>query len=213
MLVLFLSIIILIDFNNKANPVLLNYAKEVAILKSKYVITSTVKEKFVNKNINYQNLMITNENKAGEIITIDFDNQKINELLIDITDNLIVNLKDIEDGSFSNSKEVYYVPFGIVTRLPSLYWIGPKIPIKIKIIGSLDTNIITTVKNYGINNVLLEIKVMVSVNIRILLPFITDRINTIVEIPVITKIIQGKIPQYYGGIYTNGSNIYSQKVE
>lgn len=213
MLVLFLSFTILIYFNNKSKPILLSYVKEKVILKSKVIITDTVKQSFIDKELNYNDFLITSENSAGEIISIDFDNEKINKILIDITNGLVVDLKQVEKNSFLNNKEVYYIPFGIITGLPTSNWIGPQIPVKTTTVGSISSNVNTSVKTYGINSLMLQMNIIISVNTRILLPFVTERITTTVEVPVITKIIQGKIPQFYGGSYNTGSNIYSQDVE
>ena len=152
-------------------------------------------------------------NSKDEISFIDYDTLKINDLLNNITSNLIDNLKEVEDSAFLNNNTVYYIPFGAITNLISSNWIGPQIPIKVMTSGSVETKLETNIKEYGINNVILEIYINIDVNTNILLPYTTDNINVNYKVPVVKKVIDGKIPNVYGGLYSSSSNITSNTLE
>ena len=65
------------------------------------------------------------------------------------------------------------------------------------IIGDVVSNLETNVKEYGINNALIEIGVSVSVNSLVNLPFVSKKITVSTVIPLSLKLIQGNIPSYY----------------
>ena len=82
--------------------------------------------------------------------------------------------------------------------------IGPKIPIKLKMVGNVTSGITTEVEEYGINNSLITISMEVCVEIQVVLPLTTDYVSITNYIPLAIKLIQGKVPVYYGdGIVLN----------
>ena len=91
--------------------------------------------------------------------------------------------------------------------------IGPKIPIKLNLIGDVISNIETKVTNYGINNALLEIGVYVEVSSKINLPFISKTVKVSNVIPISMKVIEGKVPQMYLNGYTTNSNLIEKSTK
>ena len=57
----------------------------------------------------------------------------------------------------------------------------------------------TNVKEYGINNSLITVSVEIKVELMVILPFSTDYVNITNYVPIAIKLIQGKVPQVYGG--------------
>ena len=86
---------------------------------------------------------------------------------------------------------------------------GPKIPVRVEFVGSVLTNINTTIKEYGINNALIEMVIQIELKEKIILPILSKEILITNEVPVSYKIINGNIPNYYGEGISNNSNIYS----
>lgn len=178
-----------------------------------YLANSIVNEHYIEKNYKYEEFMTTTTNSSQEIISVDFDSVKINKILNEISNNLIIELRKIEESTFLNNNTVYYIPFGIITGLPSSNWIGPQIPIRIMTSGSVQTKINTMLKEYGINNILLDVAIEININTRILLPYTNKNVKINIKIPLIKKIIQGKIPTVYGGLYSTSSNILNENIE
>ena len=208
-LVFFNSVFMLITFNKITRPILLDYAKNKIELETKVLITKTI-----NNELNdYENLFKVINNSDKEIVLLDYDTIKINKILNNITLNLINNLKSIEDSTFSNNNTIYYIPFGAITGLGTSSWIGPQIPIKIMTSGNVESKLITNLKEYGINNLVLEIYVDINVNTNILLPYTNGYVNVNYKVPIIKKIIEGKIPSVYGGMYSTSSNIINDLIE
>ena len=75
--------------------------------------------------------------------------------------------------------------------------IGPKIPVKLNMVGDILTDIETKVTDYGINNVVIEVIVKVEVYEQVILPFGAKKVTINTDIPIALKLIQGEIPSYF----------------
>ena len=73
--------------------------------------------------------------------------------------------------------------------------------------------VLTKIKEYGINNCLIEMNLVIEIKQQIMLPLISKKIKIINDIPISYKVINGKIPEYYSGSLSKGSNIYSIPIE
>ena len=122
---------------------------------------------------------------------------------------------DYYDEYLSSNKDyfVLMVPFGIASNKIYFSNLGPKIPVRIKTIGSILSNVDVKIKEYGINNCLIEMNLVIEIKQQIMLPLISKKIKIINDIPISYKVINGKIPEYYSGSLSKGSNIYSIPIE
>ena len=75
--------------------------------------------------------------------------------------------------------------------------IGPKIKLRLKILGDITSNIETEVKPYGINNAYVETRIYLTVTARIVLPFVTDKVVISNVIPLSMNIVSGSVPNGY----------------
>lgn len=208
-IILLATYLMLKIFTIKSESVLLNYAenksKELALLLITNVIEEITKEEMVDINT----IMNIEKNNSDEIIGIDFNNKSINTLLLKINEKFHYNLQILENDKNNSLEKKYYkkvnpmiyeIPMSIVYDIPVLVGIGPKIPFKLDILGNTTNAIVTNIKDYGINNSLIEVVLETKINIQIILPFSSKEILTYNKIPLKSKIIQGKIPEYYGGV-------------
>lgn len=163
-------------------------------------------------------------NDKGEIVLIDFNSKNSSKILSTMTSLIELNLRAIEEGKIDmlelplNSLDAYdmdlldkgiitYIPFGMVTGSSLLYNLGPKIPVKLSLVGDVVTGFSTDVTEYGINNALIKLMIDVKVDTRIILPIISEEINIDASIPIAMKVVQGKIPDYYMNGFSSRSNI------
>lgn len=228
LLCVIITIIVLKIISIRVSPILMNYAELETKKLSSIVINRAVNKQLANgMNIDEMFNIIKNDN--GEIATIDFNPAIVNKVLNTTTNVVLINLKAIEEGNIdfielpdiliSNDKDklkngiIYEIPLGTITNSGFLSNLGPKIPIKLNIIGSVESNIKTNIKEYGINNALVEIYIRISVTEQINVPFISKRVTVTSDIPVALKVIQGSVPKYYGGTLSKQSNIFSIPIE
>ena len=187
-----------------------NLSKKVESYASKQAkkIIVLVINKSVNKDV--ISSLETNEIFTESDGTIDFNSKTINEILLKVNTNLKSNLNKLENGEFkitdttiltdkSKLKKgiIYEVPTGIIFNNALLANIGPKIPVRLNLVGDIVTGIDTNVIDYGINNAIIEIDIKITINEQVLLPFSSKQISVTEKVPIAIKLIQGQIPNYY----------------
>lgn len=216
------SLIFFLNYiNKKISPIILNYAELEVRKLSSVIISSAVNT--ASKNINFEEMFIVAKDNNGEIRTIDFNPIKVNELLVLVTETIQSNLKKIEEGdidgldltssSYLGSVDklkngvIFEIPSGLVFGNSFFSNLGPKVPVKISLIGDIFSEISTKVTNYGINNALIEIRINLKVNEQVFLPVASSKIEITTSIPLSLKLIQGTVPNYYlNGINQNSSS-------
>ena len=211
-LVIIVSYILLKIFTIKSEKILLNYAENKSKELSLMLINNAIEKNIVSSKLD--DIIIIEKNESNEIISVDFDNQKIHTITTQINNNIQKNLLKLENDKdneiisqyYNNNKKIIYdVPMSVIYDVPVLTGLGPRIPFKLDVLGNINSNMITNIKDYGINNSLIEISIEVNTEIQIILPFSSKNIVTKNTIPLKTKIIQGKIPTYYGNTITSKS--------
>ena len=196
MVIFLITYLMLKLFTIKSEIVLSNYAKNKSIQLSTELINSSLYEILYDKE--YDTFMNTT-NGSSDMLDISLNNKKVNELLFLVNDNLLKNINLLE----RNDGLIFNVPIGVIYDIPVLVGIGPKIPFKLDIIASSDNTVYTNIRDYGINNSIIEVILKINLNVQILLPFTSKEVQIEKEIPIDTKIIEGKVPTYYGGIISN----------
>lgn len=75
--------------------------------------------------------------------------------------------------------------------------IGPTIPIRLLFTSQVDSDIDISVEEYGINNVVLKLYLVVTLKEQINMPISSKRKDIIIKTPLSINIIKGKVPSYY----------------
>ncbi len=198
--------LILNYINKKISPKLTNYA-ELEIRKiSNLIITKSITKEALEK-LNINDIFIINRNNNNEILTVDLDTVKINNLIREATINIEENLKQLELGNVNEYNEnkngvILKIPLGQIYNNFLLNNKGPKIPVKLKIVGDMQMETKTKITNYGINSALIEVNLEIKIKEKIILPITSKEIEVIQTTPIAIKLIQGTVPNYY----SNGIN-------
>lgn len=225
--ILFIIIGVILFLNycgNKIIPIIMQQAKIDCKKMAITIIKNSVNDDVLNV-LNEDDMFYVIQNSTGEIQTIDFNPVIVNKVLAKTTSIVSENLKKIETGNidditFINNDDydlkklkngvISEIPMGIITNNVLLSNLGPKVPVKINLIGNVVSNIETNVSNYGINSAIVEIFAKVEVTEEVIIPFQTKRVKVTNNIPIAIKIIQGKVPEYYSnGELNKNSSILS----
>lgn len=201
------SFLILRCVNKGIKDVLSVYAVNEIKSESALLINESIGGLYIGSYEDYINVV---KNKDDEIISVDFNSQLINKNLVEINNKIYKSLKLIETGEYNftndlyigKSKLTYNIPLGLMTGSPALVNLGPKVPFKARVIGKVVSNIRTEITPYGINNSLLKIYIDITVSGRLAMPFISEEVTTSVSTPIVVKLINGRIPNVYGGAYS-----------
>ena len=212
LILLFVSIFYIFKiFNEKALPQLISYS-EIETKKIVSILVSNTIIEEISNNTDINNFFITTKDNKGDIQSIDFNTSEVNKILNKSSKLVEQNLKYLESGEVdklnlsglsSIDKEklkkgiIYELPSGIILNNTILNNILPKIPIKMNLIGNVFTKITTNLESYGINNALLKVNINVEAEVKILMPFVSSNTKINVDIPLIIKVMEGRVPSYY----------------
>lgn len=185
-------------FNSKSLNMFLEYSE----VETKKIITKILVESVndnVINNINTDDLfLILKQNNS--IKSIDLNSKYINTIL-----NNVSKISEEALNELENRKSVFKLPSGIMFNNGILSNIFPTIPIRLNIIGNVLCVLNTKVESYGINNALFKLNIDITVDVKILLPFVSKNTTVIASVPIIIKLIEGEIPEYLLGGYLNNS--------
>lgn len=233
LIILVIAIIIAINIlfyiNNKIKPYLLDYAELETKKIANLVINRAVSKQLV-KGLDTDKLFNIIQDSSGQIQSVDFNSTIVNQVLNSVCNLVQLNLRAVEKGridsinsyqdifvdyDMDNLKQgiIYELPFLAATHNTFLSNIGPKIPVRLNLVGNVNGNIKTNVEPYGINNAMIEILVRVEVEEQVILPFSSKKITIESDIPVALKLIQGTVPKYYQNGLSSSSPIFSLPLE
>jgi sporulation protein YunB len=213
---LFLFMVLFFCFkilHQKVTPTLLTYAESKATKIATLLITQAVNDN-VFKTMDVEDIVMTTKDDQGFIKEVDVNPISVNKLLNMITNYVQEYLEKVEDGDIDSlgvsdtifssydihklkQGIIYEIPSGIVFKNSLLSNLGPKIPVRISLVGEVTSDINTQISNYGINNAFLEIIVHVEVSLKVLLPFASKTTSATTNIPLVMKVIEGDVPNFY----------------
>ena len=211
-IIILLTIFFLLYINNNITPKLLEISTDSLDTYNNHLIMNFISNDSLSKK-DLNELISIVKNNNDEIISIDYDIKKSYSVLQNITNELYeiianTSYKDITDYDFDIKDDlILYYPITLASNFIYFNNLGPKIPVKIKFLSSLVTNLNTKVSNYGINNVLVELYVDIDIEDYIVLPFKKESIKKHYNVLLSSKVIMGKVPMYLGGNIENSSPI------
>ena len=227
-ILLIFALVFIFKFINKmVTPTILNYAELEARKLATLVINSAINKNISNK-IKSEEIFLITKDSNNQINSIDFNPSVVNSILTETTTIIQKELKQIEDRNVENIENfdleyisedkkakkgiIFEIPSGLVFNNAFFANLGPKIPIKLNLVGDITSEITTQVTNYGINNALIETSIVIDLKLQIVLPYKTEKVSFQNSIPISLKLIQGIVPNYYfNGIDKNSSSFIVPK--
>lgn len=199
------SIMTLWYVDKTIEPVIMNVAEN----EIKRIATETIHES-VDENISkidMKEIITNNKGTEGTSSSYSFNPVIYSELRANITKDIQRKLgikqgNPFKTGSAKINDEqyksvVYYIPLGVVTGNNLLSNYGPEIPVKMSVIGNVESDLRTKLTNAGINNVYYELIVDFDVNIQIVIPSFTKETKVSQEVTVGSLLIEGDVPSYF----------------
>lgn len=220
-------ILFLFYVNKKILPTLMQFAKIDTEKMAVAIMSNSINDDILN-TLSREDIFNITKNNDGEVSSVDFNPVVVNKVLLMTSSAVSNNLKNIEKGNIKNltflntddynlkklkNGVISEIPMGIITNNALLSNLGPKIPVKINLIGNVISNVNAKVKNYGINSAIVEIYAHVEVTEEVVIPFSTQQIKVENDIPIAIKIIQGKVPNYYNNALEKNSSSLSIPID
>lgn len=197
---LIVAFVIINYFSKRANLILYPMAESM----TRKVVTRIINDALDEERVD-NNLYVVNKDSNGEIKMITYNSFLVTKLINDVTSNIESMIRDIEEGRVNyygdnNIKEagvIGEIPFGVIFGNSLLSGVGPRLKLRLKMLGDVTSNIETEVKPYGINNAYVEMRIHLEVTARIVLPFVSEKVVISNVIPLSMNIIEGSIPEGY----------------
>lgn len=214
-LLIIFTFIILVFLSNKVMPFYMNYSEAEMKRVVTTVINKSVTEEVTNQ-LEVDSLFVLKKENDNTII-VDFDPVIVNRVMSKISDVVYNNLKLISKKDkltlekYNLDESYFYIPSGIIFNTTMLNNIGPRIPINLEIISSVNPNLKTEVTEYGINNSLIEVYINVIVDVKMILPMYANTMQIVVVVPLTVKLIQGEVPKYYQRGYASSTLFFDEK--
>lgn len=210
---LILSLFLIKYFSTKIKPALIKYGEAETKRIITLIINNSISQ-LSNEQPDINNLLNIEKDANNKIQVIDFNTKEVTKIQDYINKSITENLNAIENGEINNLKInikgvseidyeeikdglIYYITMGNITGNTLTNNLGPQIPIKFTMSGDVISNIDSQVKEYGINNALIEVNIKISVSMIISMPFVSKEVTVTNKIPLFIKIIQGDLPNYY----------------
>lgn len=214
-LLIIFTFIILVFLSNKVMPFYMNYSEAEMKRVVTTVINKSVTEEVTNQ-LEVDSLFVLKKENDNTII-VDFDPVIVNRVMSKISDVVYNNLKLISKKDkltlekYNLDESYFYIPSGIIFNTTMLNNVGPRIPINLEIISSVNPNLKTEVTEYGINNSLIEVYINVIVDVKMILPMYANTMQIVVVVPLAVKLIQGEVPKYYQRGYASSTLFFDEK--
>lgn len=209
--------------NSRLQSTILSYASAQTRKLSTLVINKAVSKQIIN-GMDEKELMDVTLNSEGKLQTINFNTTKINRLLTQTTNIVQMNMKSIEKGEIDKVEYsdlgielpdsalkkgiIYEIPLGMAFNSPLLANIGPKVPVKFRLVGDVTSTVKSIITEYGINNAMIQLVMEVSLRMQVVVPLSSEISEIVNETPIVIKLVQGEIPEYfYGSHNVSGDGI------
>lgn len=210
------AIIFIYYFEKKLGEGLIICAEDEMERLISVVMNNCIKKYSEEDRFHDEEILEITRGNAGEIEFISYNTRFVNKIAVELADMLEEDMKYLVKGYFekidlslSTITDEYYeklaegivftVSMGSATGNSLLSNIGPKIPLNLSLVGDVLTNVYTNVKEYGMNNALVEVLVKMEATVVIQMPFMSKRVKVENDIPLSMEVIQGNVPGYYFG--------------
>lgn len=185
-----LSIIKIIDnyFSERTNEYL---EQAVTYAASDIFSNASLEVAAITENSEFLKYKFDNE---GNIVGV-YVNTIIANKLLALVSNLISD--SLANGQLDEKLGNVDIPLGQLCSRSLFANLGPSIKIETSPMYSYTTDIYTEAKEYGINNTLIEVYILATINVEAFIPLQSNNISLNTKIYLITEVLQGDVPIYY----------------
>ena len=191
--------------NKKVKETLINYVD----IEVERVFTNIINRVLRENNVKFNDYLIYNKEDKNNISYdidkvneyTDYVSEKINEELYNLENEYIDNKYDYKYYDKNKYKYIrkgllYEFSFNSINNNILFGNLGASIPIKISFLGSVNSNIEIVSKDYGINNIIIEAYLNISVKSYTTMPVGSNIKDVSTKELVFVDIINGNVPNY-----------------
>lgn len=147
--------------------------------------------------VDYRELIITEKDKGGKVVMAQINAVEMNRIMALTT----VATGDAVTGI---SESIIEMPLGKITGSHILASRGPKIPIRLKPMGRVNTVVHDSFEDAGINQTRHKIYMEVITEVQMIIPLIAESIEVFTMVPLADTIYIGEVPETIVNLYFPG---------
>ncbi len=190
-LVLVLILLLLVEglfaVDRKIRPSILAAAVMVCDGIATRAVNKVILEEIVPA-VDYKDLIFTEKDDAGKITMARINMAEINRIMA-------LTTVATGDAVTEISERDIKIPLGQATDIFFLAGRGPKIPVRMKPMGRVNTVVFDSFEEAGINQTRHKIYLQVITEVQIIIPFIKDSIEVFTVMPLADTVYIGEIPE------------------
>ena len=196
-------------------PHLMDIAEEKTIEFATRAINEAVKS---TEDMTFEDFIDIQTDQYGNITSVGWNSSAVNHALRTVTERAEYFLygmnvgqpldpddPNIEQFDFDGSVRelplrdptVVEIPLGQVTGSTLLANLGPRIPVHFEIIGSIQSDVIHNIREFGINATLVELYIPITAQIQVIIPFSTSVKEISTHVYLDSRVIMGDVPDFY----------------
>ncbi len=156
------------------------------------IIITTLNEDVVS-NLEESSLMHVTYNDNNEVVYAYIDTKKTNEILATTSKAIVSLTNDFNE----NSNKTIEVPIGYIFSENVFLGSNIKLPISISSIATYNVKLKTDVEEYGINSSLVTVNLVYEFSFKAIIPLISNDIVVSNEIPLLSSVLYGEVPNYF----------------
>ena len=134
---------------------------------------------------------------TGKVTYATLDVKTINYIRNNISRYIASCIDIINEGERLKTIEL---PLGYFFSHNYFFSKGIRVPIALEVVGNQDVTIEKIIESYGLNTTILQINMVIALNIRSVIPFQTNVVQTKISVPIALEILNNDIPYYLGDI-------------
>lgn len=147
----------------------------------------------LGEDLSYRDMVTLQAGENGEPATLTTDTLRLNRLRTAVLEDIITQVDNLDDHSLS-------VPLGTLTGIDLLSALGPRLPVKVISVASVEGTFRNDFLSAGINQTLHRVMLDVTIAAKLLLPGGVVEVTVSVPVCVTETVIVGQVPQTYVGL-------------
>jgi sporulation protein YunB len=149
-------------------------------------------------NVDYNQLIMVQKDNQGQIVLMQPNIVRINQLASDTTLSIQSALEGI-------ASEQFYIPLGQVLGSQLLANYGPRIKVSIYPIGTVRTSVFDKFEAAGINQTRHQIYLDIETQVQVVVPLVSSAVTVSTQVPITDTVIVGPVPAFYANFFASGA--------
>ncbi|MCR4402827.1 MAG: sporulation protein YunB [Firmicutes bacterium] len=181
----------------RLRPTLQQLAKAQARVMATEAVTQAVAQE-IAEAIRWEDLYALRPDSSGKVVLVQPNTGEIDRLTSNVTMRVQKLLKQTTETQVE-------IPLGQVFGSQILANVGPRIPISVVPVGTVNTRILSDFEQAGINQIRHKIYLEVAAQVKLVVPLVASTVDVTVQVPITEVLLMGDVPHTY--IQLQGSEL------